>query len=319
MNTHPAAANIVTNPATPTHTPTASCACAATSPTTRTTIPRRNTRAPVITRRSRRRSKSTVCTNTGSSSRRARSISSSVCCSSLDSAIAGSFSRSQPVGIAPARFPGVGPDSWPARVAVAAGLVHRDGVFSRRRVPTPLVRTVRPPGVDPDHPIRVRACPDTRWTLDGWTPTRRHPDRADHARCTTGVPPDGEADGRDLQPGLRVLLLPVQGDAVPGQPVPDGAGPAGDLHPGTVGGARPGTRGGGGLAGRRADDDGPGLLPPLDRAATRLCPTGATDPEHDANQRHPADRRVGRVPEGERFPGRHLDRRAAGDARRLPG
>src|SRR5664279_879482 len=104
MNTHPAAANIVTNPATPTHTPTASCACAATSPTTRTTIPRRNTRAPVITRRSRRRSKSTVCTNTGSSSRRARSISSSVCCSSLDSAIAGSFSRSQPVGIAPARF-----------------------------------------------------------------------------------------------------------------------------------------------------------------------------------------------------------------------
>ena len=78
-------------------------------------------------------------------------------------------------------------------------------------------------------------------------------------------------------------------------------------------------RGGGRLAGRRADDDGPRLLPPVDRAAAAVRAAGAADPEHDADQRHAARRRVGRVPEGARVPGRDLDRRATGDARRLPG
>jgi len=37
--------------------------------------------------------------------------------------------------------------------------------------------------------------------------------------------------GAGLQPGLRAVLLPVEGDAVSGQPVPDGRGPAGGLSP----------------------------------------------------------------------------------------
>ena len=55
------------------------------------------------------------------------------------------------------------------------------------------------------------------------------------------------------------------------------------------------------------------------RPGTQVRRAGPADPQHDPDERHPAGRRVGRVPEGERVPGRHLDRRAAGDARRLPG
>src|SRR5664279_1003757 len=137
MNTHAAAANIVTNPETPTITPTASCACAATSPTTRTTIPRMNTRAPVITRRSRRRSKSTAFTNTGSSSRRPRSISSSVCCSSLDSAIAVPSLVPSRSGSRRRGFPGSdpipGPRGLPWQLVSFTGTVcSRDVAFPRR-------------------------------------------------------------------------------------------------------------------------------------------------------------------------------------------
>src|SRR5664279_5252942 len=46
--------------------------------------------------------------------------------------------------------------SWPARVAVAAGLVHRDGVFSRRRVHAAGSHRTSA-RVDADYPIRVRA------------------------------------------------------------------------------------------------------------------------------------------------------------------
>ena len=78
-------------------------------------------------------------------------------------------------------------------------------------------------------------------------------------------------------------------------------------------------RGGGRVPGRRADPDGARLLPPHAGAGEALRGTGAADPEHDADQRDAARRRVVRVPEGERLPRRGLDRRAARDARRLPG
>jgi hypothetical protein len=77
--------------------------------------------------------------------------------------------------------------------------------------------------------------------------------------------------GAVCNPGLHVLLLPVQGTALPRQPVPDGRGSARGLPAAANRGARRRARGGGGLAGWRADHDGPGLLPPLDR-------TGRTAP-----------------------------------------
>ena len=44
---------------------------------------------------------------------------------------------------------------------------------------------------------------------------------------------------------------------------------------------------------------------------------GPASPQHPADERHAARRRVGRVPVRERVPRRHLHRRAAGDARRV--
>ena len=63
---------------------------------------------------------------------------------------------------------------------------------------------------------------------------------ADGAAGSPRVSCDGQADGRGLQPGLRVLLLPVQGDAVPGVQVPDGRRSAGDLPAPAAGSAREG-------------------------------------------------------------------------------
>ena len=62
---------------------------------------------------------------------------------------------------------------------------------------------------------------------------------ADDARGSARLPRDGEADGSDLQPRLRVLLLPLQGDALPEQQVPDGRGSPGDLHSPAARGPRP--------------------------------------------------------------------------------
>src|SRR3954454_13348450 len=52
------------------------------------------------------------------------------------------------------------------------------------------------------------------------------------------VPPAREADRRSLQPRLLVLLLPLEGDAVPGLAVPDGGGTARDVHPSVDRGSR---------------------------------------------------------------------------------
>ena len=49
--------------------------------------------------------------------------------------------------------------------------------------------------------------------------------------CESGLPPARQADRRGLQSRLQVLLLPLEGDALPGQPLPDGRRPARDLHP----------------------------------------------------------------------------------------
>ncbi len=172
---------------------------------------------------------------------------------------------------------------------------------------------------------------DRRWVRDcrlasrgTWHPasdacrTRSRRCRPDGPERAARLPPDGETHGRDLQPGLRVLLLPVQGDALPGQPLPDGRGDPRDLHPPADGGPRPRAGGRRRLARRRAHHDGPGLLPPFDRAGTEVRQARSAHPQHDADQRDAARRRVGRVPERARLPGGHLDRRSARDARRLP-
>ena len=73
---------------------------------------------------------------------------------------------------------------------------------------------------------------------------------------SAALPVMAKPTGAGLQPGLRAVLLPVEGDAVSGQPVPDGRGPAGGLSPPADRGARAVPRGGGRLAGRRAHHDG---------------------------------------------------------------
>ena len=53
--------------------------------------------------------------------------------------------------------------------------------------------------------------------------------------------------------------------------------------------------------------------------AQRYLQPGQRAVVHDPDERHPARRGVGGVLQGARLPGRDLDRRAAGAARRLPG
>src|SRR5574337_2172435 len=96
-----------------------------------------------------------------------------------------------------------------------------------------------------------------------------------HAGHARRVPPAREAHGSRLQPRLLVLLLPLQGDALPGLTLPDGRGPPRDVPPpadrGPLALAGRDDR----LAGRRADADGARLLPPLgraDRASSRTGP-----------------------------------------------
>ena len=62
--------------------------------------------------------------------------------------------------------------------------------------------------------------------------------------------------------------------------------------------------------GRRADVDGPRLLPAGDRGPGPVPQAGHDVREHDPDQRDAAHRQVVRVPEGERRPGRHQHRRA---------
>ena len=110
----------------------------------------------------------------------------------------------------------------------------------------------------------------------------------------TRVPRPRQALGPDLQPRLLVLLLPGEGGALPGRPVPDvrrrprHLHPAGDRVPARTGGHDR-------VAGRRAHADGPRLLPSRGglRRGVRRRPAAAP---HDPDQRHAAHRRVVRVP-----------------------
>ena len=140
----------------------------------------------------------------------------------------------------------------------------------------------------------------------------------DHPRRAAGVPPAGEADGRGLQPRLLVLLLPLEGDALSGLALPDGRRAARGLRAAADRGARERARGDGRLAGRRADDDGRRVLPPLGRAREPVPEARPEGRLHDPDQRHAARRGVGRVLQGARVPGRDLDRRHARAARHLP-
>jgi hypothetical protein len=62
-------------------------------------------------------------------------------------------------------------------------------------------------------------------------------------------------------------------------------------------------RGGGRLAGRRAHHDGPGFLPAVRRAGTHVRRAGPTGPQHDPDERQPAQRRAGQVPAHPPLPG----------------
>ena len=139
------------------------------------------------------------------------------------------------------------------------------------------------------------------------------------APCAAGLPSAREADGRRVQPRLLVLLLPLEGDALPGLAVPDGRRAAGGVPAAADRGARDGARGRDRVAGWRADDDGARVLPPLDRAGKAVSAAGAAGGVHDPDERDAPGRGVGGVLQGARLPGRDLDRRAAGAARRLPG
>ena len=72
------------------------------------------------------------------------------------------------------------------------------------------------------------------------------------------------------------------------------------------------------VAGRRADADGPRLLPPLGRARRAVPQARPARGAHDPDERHADRRRVGCVLQGARLPRRDLDRRPARDPRRLP-
>ena len=140
-----------------------------------------------------------------------------------------------------------------------------------------------------------------------------------HVHGAAGVPPAREADGGSVQPRLLLLLLPLQGDALSGLAVPDGRRAARGVPPAADRGACDGAGGRDRLAGRGADDDGARVLPPLGRAGAAVPAAGAAGGVHDPDERDAPGRGVGGVLQGARLPGRSLDRRSAGDARRLPG
>ncbi len=87
-------------------------------------------------------------------------------------------------------------------------------------------------------------------------------------RGAARLPRHGEAARRGLQPGLRLLLLPPQGGALPRQRLPHDRRAARDVRPPAHRGASR-ARGDLHLAGRRADADGARLLPAGRRAAAR--------------------------------------------------
>ena len=156
---------------------------------------------------------------------------------------------------------------------------------------------------------------------------RRHARRwrgNDRAGASAGlaVPRAGQAERSDLQSRLQVLLLPVEGGALPGQRFRMADESARDVHPPAA--RRPQPRSGGhrGVAGRRADADGPRRS----SGARSRCVEQVSAPgrqahrAHDSDQRHAARRRLVRASfakHGSWSGCQH--RRAARAARRVSG
>ena len=75
-------------------------------------------------------------------------------------------------------------------------------------------------------------------------------------RHSARLPPARQADRSGLQSRLRVLLLPLEGDALPGQPLPDGATRCSSTTSASSSSRTRAARGRHRVAGRRADAHG---------------------------------------------------------------
>ena len=132
-----------------------------------------------------------------------------------------------------------------------------------------------------------------------------------------GLPLAREAERIDLQHRLHLLLLPVQGIAVPERQAPHVRGHARGLYP-PIAGVASRAASHRGLAGRRAHADEARLL----RACNRTCrevPSARPDrAAHIPDQRPAARRRLVRVLQAAQFPRRPQRRRPARTARHLP-
>ena len=119
-----------------------------------------------------------------------------------------------------------------------------------------------------------------------------------------------------MQHRLHLLLLPVQGGAVPEREAPHVRGHARGLHP-PAAGVAPHAAGHGGLAGRRAHADEARVLPPRGGAGRQAPACGADRAAHLPDQRTAARRRLVRVLQAARLPRGLERRRPARAARRL--
>ncbi len=148
------------------------------------------------------------------------------------------------------------------------------------------------------------------------TPNRRDPAAA--RERPAGLPSAGQAERVHLQHRLHLLLLPVEGIAVPERQAPHVRGHARGLHP-PVARVAPHAAGHRRLAGWRAHADEARVLPPRGRAGREAPPSRADRSAHLPDQR-PADRRrLVRVLQAAQLPRRLERRRPARAARHLPG
>ena len=205
------------------------------------------------------------------------------------------------------------------RVSAADQLPEERRVFSHRR---------RGQHADEDAALRDYGRPDRHRHLclflraaERRVTDSRHSHRCDPAAAgerPAGLPPAGQAERVDLQHRLHVLLLPVQGIAVPERQAPHVRGHARGLHP-PVARVAPHATGHGGLAGWRADADEARVLSPRGRTGREAPPARPDRAAHLPDQR-PADRRrLVRVLQAAQLPRRPERRRPARAARHLPG